>query len=71
MSLRIVHIIFIIAATLTAFGFGAWGIAEYGLSGESTDMAMGIGSIVVGALLIFYGNRFFKKLKTLKSVNTS
>ena len=71
MSLRIVHIVFIVAATLTAFGFGAWGINEYSTSGDGADLAMGIGSIVAGFALIWYGNKFFKKLKTLKSVRAS
>ena len=71
MSLRVVHIVFIVASTITAFGFGAWGIVEYRVSGEIADLALAIGSIAGGIALIWYGNKFFKKLKTLKSVRVS
>jgi ABC-type uncharacterized transport system permease subunit len=68
MSIRIVHIVFIIASTITAFGFAAWGIVEYQTTSSVADLAMALGSIAVGIALIVYGNKFFKKLKTLKSV---
>jgi hypothetical protein len=71
MSLRIVHIIFIVASTLIAFGFGVWAIVEYRNTGAVLDLALGLGSFVGGAALIWYGNKFFKKLKTLKAVSAA
>lgn len=71
MSIRIVHIVFIVAATITVFGFGVWGIFEYRASGEIGDLALAIGSVAAGIALVWYGNKFFKKLKTLKSVRIS
>lgn len=71
MSLRIFHIVFIAASTITAFGFGAWGIAEYRTSAEISDLALAIGSMVVGIALVWYGNKVFKKLKTLRSVRVT
>jgi len=70
-SIRIVHIVFIVAATITAFGFGAWAVFEYRASGNFGDLALAIGSVVAGIALVWYGKKFFKKLKTLKSVRVS
>ncbi len=70
MSLRIFHIVFIVLSTITAFGFAAWGLAEYQTTGAMVDLWLAIGAVVVGIALIWYGNKFFKKLKTLKSVKT-
>jgi len=64
MSLKAVHIIFITASCLLAFGFGAWCLKSYS-SGEglTRDLVLGIGSLIAGAGLIVYGKYFLKKLK--------
>lgn len=68
MSLRIVHIVFIVVATLTMVGFGVWSVLEYLEHGSTTDLLLAVGSFVAAGLLIWYGNRFFRKLKDLKTM---
>ena len=63
MSLKAIHIVFIIASTLLAFGFGAWSLRDYFSNGAPLDLVMGLGSLIVGAALIWYGKYFLKKLK--------
>ena len=64
MSLKAVHIIFITASCLLAFGFAGWCLKSY-FSGEglSRDLVFGIASFAVGVGLIIYGRYFLKKLK--------
>ena len=66
MSLRGVHILFIVVATATMFGFAVWCVLHYLDYHASGDLVMGGGSLLTGALLIWYGNRFFRKLRSLK-----
>ena len=64
MSLKAVHIIFITASCLLAFGFAGWCLKSF-FSGEglTRDLVFGIGSLVTGVGLIVYGRYFLKKLK--------
>jgi hypothetical protein len=65
MSLKAVHILFILASTLLCFGFAAWAIASY-LHEEprnTVNLGMGIFSAVLGVALVIYGRYFLKKLK--------
>ena len=63
MSLKAFHIVFIIASTVLAFGFGWWELDSYRSSGAKTDLAFGVGSCFAGVALIIYGRYFLKKLK--------
>jgi hypothetical protein len=64
MSLKALHIIFITASCLLAFGFAGWCLKSY-FSGDKLprDLVLGIGSLVAGVGLIVYGKYFLKKLK--------
>jgi hypothetical protein len=64
MSLKAVHIIFITASCLMAFGFAGWCLKSF-FSGEglTRDLVFGLGSFAVGVALIVYGRYFLKKLK--------
>ena len=64
MSLKAIHIIFIIASSLLAVFFGAWGFGEY-FRGEGTPIHLvyGIFSIALLVGLVFYGKYFLRKLK--------
>jgi hypothetical protein len=64
MSLKTFHIIFIVASTLLAFGFGLWSIRSH-IQGDGSDLELGLGiaSLVLGLGLIWYGRYFLKKLK--------
>ncbi len=63
MSLKAFHIFFIIVSTLLAFGFGVWAVDDYGRSGSSVHLALGVGSFVAAAALVWYGVWFLRKLK--------
>jgi NhaP-type Na+/H+ or K+/H+ antiporter len=64
MSLKTLHIIFITASCLLAFGFGVWMLVESRSPGGGTrELIYGIGSLAVGIALIVYGRYFLKKLK--------
>jgi hypothetical protein len=66
MSLKAVHIIFIICSTLLVFGFGAWSLYQYfNAGGEKVNLVWGIGSIAAGIGLLWYGKYFLKKLKNI------
>ncbi len=64
MSLKAVHIAFITASSVLAFGFSAWCFRTWFSSdGLTRDLVFGIGSLAAGVALIVYGRYFLKKLK--------
>jgi hypothetical protein len=63
MSLKAFHVIFITAAVLLAFGFGAWMLDAHKDSGAASDFNLGVGSLVVGVGLVIYEVYFLRKLK--------
>jgi hypothetical protein len=64
-SLKSFHIFFIVVATITTFGFALWSLSAYMTSSKVGDLTWGVISLVACGLLIWYGMRFFKKLKKL------
>jgi len=66
MSLKAFHVVFIAAAVLLAFGFGAWLLKEYfSAQGQGWDLVFGALSIITGIGLIVYEYFFLKKTKNL------
>ena len=65
MSLKALHVVFITASIVLAFGFGVWCLKAYFDGGVQRDLWFGIGSIVAGIGLIFYGWAVLKKLKNI------
>lgn len=64
MSLKAFHIVFITLSSLQAFGFGIWSLHHvHAEGGTGLDLALGIGSLILGVALIIYGVFFLKKLK--------
>ena len=63
MSLKALHIVFVTASTLLAFGFGAWELKAYQVSEQRMDLILGVGALVSGVALIVYGKMVLKKLK--------
>ena len=65
MSLKAFHVIFITAASLLAFGFGAWMLRAYSADGVKSDLAYGVVSLAVGLGLLVYEGFFLKKLRNV------
>ena len=65
MSLKVFHIVFIIASILMAFGFAAWALKAYSDEGSWIHLAYGIGSGIAGVGLVFYFKYVLKKLRDL------
>lgn len=65
MSLKSFHIFFIVVSTLTTLGFGLWTISRHVQGDATASLWLGLLSLFAGVLLIWYGIRFFKKLKQL------
>ncbi len=65
MSLRIFHIVFITVCELLCLFVAVWGLRAYAVSRTPGALAFAILFVAVGALLIEYGRRTFRKLKEL------
>jgi chromate transport protein ChrA len=65
MSLKAFHVVFVIASILLAFGFGGWEIKSYSDFGQRLDLMFGVGSAIVGLVLIGYFRYVLKKLKDI------
>ncbi|HAM72049.1 MAG TPA: hypothetical protein DCM86_10440 [Verrucomicrobiales bacterium] len=65
MSLKAIHILFIIASTALCFGFAAWAFwtGSHEEPANRLNLGMGIASAVLGVALVVYGRYFLKKLK--------
>jgi hypothetical protein len=63
MSLKAFHVIFITAASLLAFGLGAWMLRAYQADGVKNDLIYGVACLVIGLGLLIYEGCFIKKLK--------
>ena len=68
MSLKAFHIFFVVVSTLCVLFFGAWGVWDYGRTGRTVNLAMGIGGFIAAAVLVRYGFWFLKKLKGVNSL---
>lgn len=66
MSLKALHIVFVISSVLLAFGFAAWLLNEYFRNGQSVGyLAGGVASVVSGVALVLYGKFVLEKLKKI------
>ena len=63
MSLRYFHIVFISISTVFAAGFAVWALRDYQLTGNTTNLTLGI--IAAAALLpiLYYAGWFWRKSK--------
>jgi hypothetical protein len=65
MSLKAFHIVFVSASILLSLMFGVWSVMSYFEGGPVRDLIFGIGSLVAGVGLVFYGKYVLKKLKNI------
>ena len=65
MSLKAVHICFIILSIILTAGFGYWGIQNHNQTGNTTFLYLGIGSIIGSLVLVIYLFGFIRKMKKI------
>jgi hypothetical protein len=65
MSLKALHIIFVIASIVLALGFGAWAVKQYFEVGGRSYIWYAVGSFATAIALVIYGKVVLKKLKDI------
>jgi len=65
MSLKAIHVVFIVASIMLALAFGAWAVKEYLDGGPRDYIWYGAGSLAAGLGLVFYLRAVLKKLKNV------
>jgi len=65
MSLRIFHIVFIVASVLLSLFVAVWGFRMYAAEHDRGAFALAALFTFVGVILVAYGVRVFGKLKEL------
>jgi len=63
MSLKAVHIFFILLSITLAGGFGIWAVRNYSATGSLVNGALGIASFACGVALVMYLVWFVIKIK--------
>ncbi len=63
MSLKAFHILFVIASTLLTVGFGVWSLQEFRGEGTAANLVMGIASLALAIVLLWYGRYVLRKLR--------
>jgi len=66
MSLRTVHLVFILVAMVMADMFGAWSIWQYPVNHDPTTLALGIFTLVGGLALALYALFFVRSFDRAK-----
>ena len=65
MSLKAIHIVFIVSSMLLCLLFGVWAVMGYRQDGETLNLGYAIGSGVLFLGLAVYGWFFLKKLRSV------
>ena len=65
MSLRIFHIVFIVASVLLSLFVAVWGFRTYAAEHDRSAFAVGALFAFVGVALVAYGVRAYGKLREL------
>lgn len=65
MSLKTVHIVFIVLATALSFLLGLWALKRGIEDASSTMVGIGMIALISGIILVMYGVTFWRKIKRL------
>ena len=65
MSLKSLHIVFVIATTLMILGIGGWLMNQYLSGGRGLHLGLSILCFVLSLGCVYYGKLILKKLKDL------
>ncbi len=63
MSLKALHVCFIVLCVFLSLGFGYWALKDFGLTQNAVNLWMGIGSLAGAIILIGYLVWFLSKMK--------
>lgn len=63
MSLRVVHILFIVCALVLCVGYGVWSLQTPGLGDRSVRTGLGVVSLAASVALVVYLKWFVSKQK--------
>jgi hypothetical protein len=70
MSLRTVHILFVVAATLLSFALAAFFLVSFRDHGGVSSLVFGLGWAALGLGLVVYGRRVVRKLRHLSALRS-
>ena len=65
MSLRIFHVVFIVASIALSAFVSVWGFWQYSVARQGGALALGVIFVCSGVALVIYGARVFGKLRDL------
>ena len=65
MSLKAFHIVFVIVSIAMCVFVGVWGVREYLRTENVTHLAVGVVTLVLGIVLVWYFRWFLRKIKTI------
>ena len=65
MSLKALHVVFVISTILLCFGFGAWAIHARTQGGSLLELGLGLMSLAGGGAMIVYFKAVLKKLRNI------
>ena len=65
MSLTVFHIVFVFASVAMSALVGGWGIRNYLQTNNTTHLAVGAATLLLGALLLPYSIWFVRKMRKL------
>ena len=68
MSLKAFHIVFVLTSVAMSALVGVWGVRDYLLTSNTTNLAVGITTLVLGVLLVWYSTWFVRKIRMIKSL---
>lgn len=65
MSLRIFHVVFIVASVALCLYVGLWGVREFVRTSSNGGLALAVVFFACGGALVVYGKKTFRKLREL------
>ena len=65
MSLRIFHVVFIVASVALSLCGAVWGFRQYFIAANISALMIGLLFVVCGVTLVFYASKVFRKLREL------
>ena len=65
MSLRVFHVVFIVASMALSLYGALWGAREFFVAGNTMALLVGLTFVVCGIALARYASKVFRKLKEL------